>query len=410
MLTLDAAHARRFLVARHLLAPARAMPATPESILSIVERFGSLQFDPLEAPGARNHDLVLHARVAGYRRGRVEELLYPIGADAERSLYETYNKSLNIVPIDELPFHRAARSEAASPHSHAILKKHHRTVEAIVERLADAGPQFPEAFDRTKKIVGYWGTSTSLSRHLLEALFMVGRVGIARREGNRRCYDLTERLVPKHVLERDVDLGRARTHRLLTRHRAVGLMGDSSAAELIVGTGPAAERRASLARLIGEGVLIPVEVEGLRGSRHVLASERELVERTRAPSTGASTATLLAPLDPLMWDRRLLRELFGFEYTWEVYTPEEKRTHGYYVLPILFGSRIVGRIEPKLDRATESLQIVGVWMESGFTIDAEGFSDALGTALTEYAAFVGAKRIRWPRSKVGRQLARQLTR
>src|ERR671915_236130 len=98
-LAISADHAKRFLVTRHLLAPPRSLPAKPESVLTVVERMGLLQFDPLEVPGARNHDLVLHARVAGYRREWCEQWLY--GPD--RRMIEIYNKSLNLVPIWELP-------------------------------------------------------------------------------------------------------------------------------------------------------------------------------------------------------------------------------------------------------------------------------------------------------------------
>jgi len=101
-LSLSRAAARRFLVARHGLAPPRALPAQPESVLRVVERLGVLQFDPLEVPGARNHDLVLHARIDGYRREWCDLWLY--GPD--RRLFEIYNKSLNIVPIEELPHYR----------------------------------------------------------------------------------------------------------------------------------------------------------------------------------------------------------------------------------------------------------------------------------------------------------------
>ena len=95
---------RRFLVRRHLLAPPRSLPADPSSVRTVVERLGSLQFDPLEVPGARNHDLVLHARIDGYRREWCDQLLYGPG----RRLIELYNKSLNMVPMHELPHYRIA--------------------------------------------------------------------------------------------------------------------------------------------------------------------------------------------------------------------------------------------------------------------------------------------------------------
>src|SRR5580692_4487383 len=107
-------HARRFLVRRHLLDPARRLPPEPASVLAVVDRLGSLQFDPLEAPGARNHELVLHARIDGYRRALCDDLLYP--STGERRLYEAYNKSLNILPIAELPFYRLGWERSAARH------------------------------------------------------------------------------------------------------------------------------------------------------------------------------------------------------------------------------------------------------------------------------------------------------
>jgi uncharacterized protein YcaQ len=107
----------------------------------------------------------------------------------------------------------------------------------------------------------------------------------------------------------------------------------------------------------------------------------------------------LAPLDPLCWDRDLLRRLFAFDYVWEVYVPEAKRRWGYYVLPILYGDRIVGRIEPRLERRTRSLRIVDLWWEPGFDpFEAPGFIDAFADALVAHRAFGGLDSIDFPRS------------
>ncbi len=114
------------------------------------------------------------------------------------------------------------------------------------------------------------------------------------------------------------------------------------------------------------------------------------------PPIDPSGVTFLAPLDPFMWDRRLIEHLFGFEYLWEVYVPEHKRRWGYYVLPILFGERLVGRIEPRLERKTGVLRILGIWWETGFAPRAEeGFVEQMRAALGEYMDFVGAKTVEW---------------
>jgi uncharacterized protein YcaQ len=122
--------------------------------------------------------------------------------------------------------------------------------------------------------------------------------------------------------------------------------------------------------------------------------------------------SFLAPLDPLIWDRRgLLRGLFGFDYLWEVYVPEAKRRWGYYVLPILFGDRFVGRIEPRLDRKTKALNILGIWFEPTFApMESPGFIEALRDAIEAYRSFVGAEKVAWPRTRAAREIAGALRR
>ena len=175
--------------------------------------------------------------------------------------------------------------------------------------------------------------------------------------------------------------------------------------------GPRAAVLASLREeLIASGDLVPVAVEGVRGRRHVLGSEVPLLKDAAAeavggePMTGAGVA-FLAPLDPLAWDRDLLRSLFGFDYTWEVYTPQVKRRLGYYVLPLLWGDRLVGRIEPRIDRAAGTVRILGLWWEPGFDprVD-EGFVPAMRQALGAYLRFAGVPRLEWLTRAADRRL------
>jgi uncharacterized protein YcaQ len=245
-----------------------------------------------------------------------------------------------------------------------------------------------------------------VGKAVLEALFATGRVSIARREGNRRFYDLTERVFPPELLARRVPREAAARHRLLSRYRGVGLMGARGAAELVYGTGKAAERAAVLVDLVADGSLVPAEVEGVKGPRYVLAEELPIVEATRARSDGAPPSVVfLAPLDPFLWDRDLVEALFSFLYRWEVYTPVAKRQHGYYALPILFGERLVGRIEPRLSRERGTLQIVGLSFEQGFApVEDPTFVEAFRRAVEAYRRFTGAERVVWPRSRVARAL------
>jgi len=403
---IDTDQARRFLVTRHLLAPARSLPALPESVLDVVDRLGLLQFDPLEVPGARNHDLTLHARIAGYRREWCDQWLY--GED--RRLIELYNKSLNLLPMRELPHYSISWKRSSEYYTDRIFKEQGDVAKAILRGLKTHGPQSTAAFSEHGHAVDWWWAPTRASRAVMEALFVTGRIGIARRDGNRRYYDLMERLVPPALLKQKESEEAAMTHRLLSRYRAVGLTTWSGTqAEIMYSAGSTAERARRTERLVDEGRLIPVDVEGLKRTRYIIAEEEPMLDATALPSALNPSVSFLAPLDPLIWDRRMLRELWSFDYLWEVYVPLAKRKWGYYVLPILYGDRFVGRIEPRLDRKTQTLNILGVWFEPGFEpMASPGFIGALADALGAYREFVGATTDAWPRTRLGRELARAL--
>ncbi len=413
--TISAEVARRFLVLRHLLAPPRALPAGEQSVLDVLERLGSLQFDPLEIAG-RNHDLVLQARIAGYRREMADALLYE-----RRLLFEAYNKGLSILPTSELPLYRLTWDRARARHDGAAFDEHAPLVEELLDRIRRIGPLSSTDVGPRAAIEWYW-RPTNQVRAILEALGEAGILGIARRDGNRRIYDLVERLFPPDLLAQHPSIREQVRHRLLSRYRANGLLGTAGQAELWMGLGPAAPdpggpdrptRSELRSELVADGSLIPVTVDGLRGHRLIVASDLPTLERAIAeiaagapPGGAANAVSLLAPLDPFCWDRDLLRRLFAFDYVWEVYVPQARRRWGYYVLPILFGDRLVGRIEPRFDRPARAVRVLGTWWEPGFDpLEAEGFVPAFASALAAYRAFGGATRVTFPRARSIRSLA-----
>jgi uncharacterized protein YcaQ len=387
-------------------------------VLDVVERLGSLQFDPIDVAG-RNHDLVLAARIAGYQRGWTERLLYD-----ERVLFEAYNKGLSILPTRELPWYRIGWDRSAVRHQGGAFDAHAPLVEELLGRIRELGPMASTDVRPRAAIDWYW-RPTNQVRAILEALAEAGVLGLVRRDGNRRVYDLAERLFPGDLLaERRSPRGQWR-HKLLSRYRAHGLLGRTGGAEIFLGTTPRIDlpgdpprvrRSELLAELIEEGSLVPVSVEGIRGDRFVLGGELPLLEQASAeleagrPPGGASPGVaFLAPLDPLAWDRDLLRSLFGFEYIWEVYVPAARRRWGYYVLPILFGDRLVGRVEPRFERASGTLRIVDLWWESPFDpLGGEEFVAAFAAALDAHRRFAGARRVRLPRTARHQRLSREV--
>jgi uncharacterized protein YcaQ len=412
--TISRAVARRFLAIRHLLAPPRSLPAEPASVMTVIERLASLQFDPLEVAG-RNHDLVLLARIDGYRRAWTDALLYE-----ERALFEAYNKGLSILPVTELPYHRITWDRSRVRHDGAAFDEHAPLVEELMERIRTNGPLAAAAVGPRAAIDWYW-RPTNQVRAILEALAEAGILGLARRDGNRRIYDLAERLFPEDVLAERRDPRDQFRHRLLSRYRGHGLLGTSGSAELWMGTSPgirttlgleggvsfgAVGRGELLAELIEAGDLLPVEIEGVRGRRFIVAGELPMLAAAEAeiargdePGGNEPGVAFLAPLDPLVWDRDFLRRCYDFDYVWEVYVPAAKRRWGYYVLPILFGDRLVGRIEPRIDRRTDTLRIVGAWWEDGFDPLADGrFVPALADAADAHRRFGEVRRVSFPRT------------
>jgi uncharacterized protein YcaQ len=414
LLLISAAAARRFLVRRHLLAPPRSLPTGLDGVRAAFTRLGSIQFDPLAVAG-RNHDLVLHARVRDYDPAWTNELLYE-----RRELFETYNKMLSLLPTAELPWYRQAWDRFTAEHEGAAFARHPETVAHVLDEIRRRGPLSSLDFERRTTIDWYWGP-TSEVRAVLEALSEAGVIGLARREGNRRYFDLTERLYPPDLLAIRPDEREQQRHKLLSRYRAHGLLGEGGQAELWYGItwrsgsgpnhGPRAQVLASLREeLMAAGELVPVTVEGVRGRRYVLSGEvgwlgDAVAETSEGRPMDGAGVTFLAPLDPFVWDRVLLRSLFGFDYTWEVYTPQAKRRFGYYVLPILWGDRLVGRIEPRIDKASGSVRILGLWWEPGVDPRREdGLVTAMRRALAAYLRFAGARRFVWQTTAGGRRL------
>jgi uncharacterized protein YcaQ len=385
--------ARRFLVARHFLAPARSLAGGLDGVLELFRRFGSIQFDPIAVAG-RNHDLVLHARVADYE---------PAWCDAlteRREIFEATNKALSFVPTSEFPWFRHVWGRKGPRFHAAALAENADVAERVLDRIRAEGPLSSRDFERESGATKNWfGLPENAVRSVLEAYTVMGVIGLARREGNIRYYDLLERLLPADVLAQEVPEREQQLHKLLSRYRAHGLLGAGGAGGTFDRIAPPRStpervgRNTLHAELVERGSLVPVEVEGVRTARFVVAEEHALLE---APPEPTPSVAFIAPFDSLLWDTALLASLFDFDYVWEGFFPPAKRRWGYYVLPICFGDRLVGRIEPRIERDRAHVEVLDVWWEDGFAPRrADGFVDAMREALRAYLSFAGAERLAW---------------
>ena len=228
----------------------------------------------------------------------------------------------------------------------------------MLERIRAEGPLSALDFERERGPTTDWfGAPTNTVRAVLEAYAVTGVLGLARRDGNRRYYDLLERLLPADVLAHEVPLREQLRHKLLSRYRAHGLLGVGGGGDIFGGLGPA--------KPDPRWPELPGEPRCARSSSSAASSSRS---RSRACAASASSSARRSscwrrrrsrrppsrscpPFDPFVWDRALLGCLFGFDYVWELFVPPAKRRWGWYVLPMLFRDRLVGRIEPRIDRA-----------------------------------------------------------
>jgi hypothetical protein len=267
--------------------------------------------------------------------------------------------------------------------------------ERVLERIRAEGPLSSTDFEPEAGATKNWfGMPENAVRSVLEAYTVTGEIGLARREGKTRYYDLIERLLPAEVLGQEVPKREQLLHKLLSRYRANGLLAAGGAGGTFARIANPPERKALQKELVEVGALVPVDVEEMRGKRFVVADELALLE---APPAPMPSVAFVAPFDSVLWDTALLASVFDFEFVWEGFFTPAKRRWGYYVMPILFGDRFVGRIEPRIDRDAGVVQVLDVWWEDGFEPRrAEGFVYAMREALGAYVRFAEADRVEWP--------------
>ena len=379
--------ARRFLLLKQGLLGEKRFHGE-EGVMAYIRQAGCIQYDPIDVCG-RNADLVLQSRVQGYQERMLDSLLYE-----KRRLVDYWDKNMAIFPLEDWPCFARTRTEYGQDWLRSF-EHVEKEASAIRQALLERGPLFSDDFDTSCKVDWYWGP-TSSARAVLEALYFRGELCIHHKRGTQKAYDFAEKLLPRDIFsapDPHPDDTEYAAWRLLRRIGGVGLMWNrGSDAFLGLPDKKASERNALFDLLLGRKEIMSLLVEGIKDPLYILSADEEMLRQALSDEELAPRTQLIAPLDNMLWDRKLLEALFGFYYRWEIYTPKEQRRYGYYVLPVLQGEEFVGRIEVETDKKANILRVKGYWPEKGKKPDKR----ALNRCVSEFASFQEVKKACWP--------------
>ncbi|MGH2345687.1 MAG: winged helix-turn-helix domain-containing protein, partial [Chloroflexota bacterium] len=371
------------------------MPSGSPSLGAVqrqIERLGVVQIDTISVV-ERSQYLVLWSRLGSYNPKHLDSLLSP-----RRAIMEYWSHAASIVPMVDYPYYR---SDMLRPESHlwrwdrAWAEEHPEVVRETLNAVRERGPLASSDFDRdpSRGRTEPWDWhGPKESRRALEVLWITGEVMIAGRRGGQKLYDLRERVLAKAFRgappsdEALPSPEERRRHLTLRTLRALGIVTPGWLWDYFRLPAPpnGGKRAGGLALLQGfvdEGLARPVIVEGLDEPAFLDASLPLVAARPRR-------TTLLSPFDSLIWHRPRARALFDYDVCFEAYVQPHKRRFGYYCLAILHRGRLVGRIDPKMDRAARTLIVRAVHLESGVKVD-DGLVVGLVGALLDLAHFLG---------------------
>ncbi|NNG00872.1 MAG: winged helix-turn-helix domain-containing protein [Desulfobacteraceae bacterium] len=372
--------ARQFLLRYQNLWPPRQLDAKRD-IEDLIQRLGCIQYDPLNKAG-RNADLVLQSRCRGYREEDLSGLLYN-----ERKLVDGWDKNMAIWHVDDWPFFKRRRQHAVNHYAGRKDELDHAW-QLILTTIEKKGPISSIDLKLEEKIDWSWAP-TNLSRAGLESLYHMGRLIVHSKKGTRKIYDRIEKHLPGHLLSQaDPNQEDAAYFDWYVKRRigSVGLLWNKPGdAWLGIRDFNSDIRNRAVDRLVAENQLAPITIDGVAATFYTHPGNENLFNGHK----GKKGAALIAPLDNLLWDRKLVSELFDFMYKWEVYTPRAQRKYGYYVLPVLFGDTFVARVEPVMDRKTHTLVIHNWWWEDDVKFT-KGLFHELTRCFREFMKFCGA--------------------
>ncbi|PZR00737.1 MAG: hypothetical protein DI533_09450 [Cereibacter sphaeroides] len=380
--------ARRLFLHLHGLGETPAGPGKGDDLASLIDRIGFAQVDSINTV-ARAHHMILFARRPAYKPKALKLL-----TERDRRLFEHWTHDASLIPVEHFPHWRHRFTHYAETRGERWRNwlgsdAHESKLDEILNRIAAQGPVSTSDVgeDEARSKGGWWEWHPS--KAALEWLWHTGQLSISRRDGFRKVYDLTERVIPATALSREVAREETIGWACNTALDRLGFATHGEIAAYWEAVSPETARdwcRAALAH----GEIEEIQIGCADGSLRKVYARPDVIERAKTLPAPPTRLRILSPFDPALRDRNRAERLFGFRYRIEVFVPEALRRYGYYVFPILEGDRIVGRIDM---RGREGkLQVRALWPEAGV-----GFGTLrrakLDSELARMAVFAGCERV-----------------
>jgi uncharacterized protein YcaQ len=331
-----------------------------DNIVDYIRKVGCIQYDPLNVVG-RNPDLVLQSRCRFYQKCDIEKYLY-----SDRILFDVWDKNMSICAVDDWSYFERYRKKYLQ-----WCNEHKDTIDKITEYLQVNDFACSSDFPFEEKVGWHYGPQR-LAKAALECMCYAGLAVVHHKKGTRRYYCLADKYISEKYFTMTKPYNTEEEYFkcfVLRRINSIGVLWNrQSDAWLGINGLKSEDRNRAFDALLKEGKILEIAVDGMKHKLYIATENLELLKASIKNPAKSGYARILAPLDNLLWDRKLIAELFDFEYKWEVYTPVAQRKYGYYVLPILCDNKLMARIEMEIDKKSKTLIVKNFWAQEKIDI------------------------------------------
>ncbi len=360
-----------------------------QGICDYIKQAGCIQFDPIDVCG-KNPELVLQSRIEGFSKDMLYKLLY-----IDRKLIDYFDKNMAIFSIEDWKYFSRLRAEIEQ---NGRSKDEVNAVKDEIKLIIkEKGFASSKDINFNKQVDWSWNP-TSLSRAALETMYFRGELIIHHKKGTNKYYALADEYIPSKILNADdpcVTLEEYLEWRIQRRIGAVGMLWNKpSDAWLCIHELKRNKRKYIFEKLMEEGKLIEILIENISEPFYCLSEDEPLIHNVLLNNSFKGRTEFIAPLDNILWDRKLIKKIFNFEYKWEIYTPVTERKYGYYVLPVLSGENFIGRIEIVNDKKSKQLLVKNLWFEENTTYTDE-LRDNINDCINRFSVFNNCESVEW---------------